>query len=41
MYACYVAIVTSYGAKKDGLKKLSKGSNSKTEKGRAFVGDIA
>ena len=21
MYACYVAIVSSYGAKKDGLKK--------------------
>ena len=25
MYACYVAIVTSYGMKKDGLKKLVKG----------------
>ena len=32
MYACYVAIITSYGMKKDGLKIYSKGSNSKTEK---------
>ena len=23
MYACYVAIFTSYGVKKDGLKKIS------------------
>ena len=23
MYACYVAIVTSYGVEKDGLKKIS------------------
>ena len=42
MYPCHVANVTSYGMKKDGLKKkLSKESNSKTEKGRAifFEGD--
>ena len=37
MYACYVAIITSYGEEKDGLKTLSKGSNSKTEKGRAII----
>ena len=23
MYSCYVAVVTSYGMKKDGLKKIS------------------
>ena len=41
MYACYVAIITSYGVKKNGLKKLVKREVAKNlRKGeQSFEGD--
>ena len=37
MYTCYVAIITSYGVKKDGLKKNSQREvTQKLKKGEHF-----